>query len=75
MVLRQSEAKRDFRDLLLMRYSMPIPGLPGTCPRGKSYSLDHSQDCKLRGFIQMRHNDPEEMFANYCREAFNDVEV
>lgn len=69
------KSKRDFRDLLAMRYNKPISHLPGTCACGKAYSLDHSQVCKLGGFIHMRHDEPKELFADLCREVFPDVEV
>lgn len=69
------KAKRDFRDLLLMRYNKPIPNLPGLCACGKPFTVDHSQMCKMGGFIHMRHDDPKKLFAGLCREVFNDVEI
>ncbi len=69
------KSKRDFRDLLSMRYDKPISHLPGVCACGKLYSLDHSQVCKLGGFIHMRHDDPKDLFASLCGEVFKDVEI
>ena len=67
--------KRDFRDLITMRYHREPEGLPRMCPCGKIYSLDHSQICKLGGFIHMRHDGPKELFGELCAEVCYDVKV
>lgn len=36
------KAKRDFVDLVRMRYRLPLRNLPQTCACGQNYSLDHS---------------------------------
>jgi hypothetical protein len=70
------EAKRDFFDWVRMRYRKPIVGLQPTCACGDPYSLDHSQICKLGGFIHMRHDMPKNLFAAICKAAgFCDVEI
>ena len=68
-------AKRDFYDIIRLRYRLPIPGLPFTCACGKPYSLDHSQICKMGGFIHMTHDGPKNLFAKWCSVGFNDVEL
>ena len=60
-------AKRDFRDLLRMRYGLPIPNLP--------QRLDHSQVCSTGGFIHMRHDEPKNLWASESKKVFRDVEV
>ena len=68
--------KRDFRDLLRIRYYRPIPGLPSTCVCGKPYTFEHSQQCLNGGFIHQRHNEAQELFAFKCQEAgFKDIEL
>ena len=67
--------KRDFRDLLRMRYRKPLDRLPTVCACGAVYSLDHSQICKLGGFIHLRHNEAERLWAHTCSKIFNDVEA
>jgi len=68
-------SKQDFRDLIRMRYRKDIPGLPSICPCGSNYSLDHSQMCSLGGFIHMRHDDENRIFAYQAKQVFKDVEV
>jgi len=68
-------SKRDFRDIVRMRYRKRILGLPTWCSCHTKYSLDHSQICKLGGFIHMRHNSETNLFARLAKQAFNDVEV
>lgn len=69
------KAKRDFFDLVRMRYRLPLFRLPTTCACGKPYSLDHSQICKKGGFIHMRHDEPKELFAGMASVLWRDVGV
>ena len=69
------KAKRDWRDLVRMRYRLPIRDLPSRCACGKVYSLDHSQICHLGGFVHMRHDEENRLFAVLAKEAFHDVEI
>ena len=67
--------KSDFRDAMLLRYNWPIPNLPSKCHCGQKYDLDHSQICKLGGFVHMRHNDVRDLFATLTKTVVNDVEI
>ena len=58
-----------------MRYRKRIPNLPSICSCGSPYSLDHSQICKLSGFIHMRHDNVSRLFAFQAKKSFRDVEV
>ena len=58
-----------------MRYMKPIPNLPQICACGKSYSVDHSQMCGKAGFIHMRHDNQNRLWAERCKECRNDVEI
>ena len=69
------KAKRDFFDLIRMRYLKPITNLPQFCACGVPYSVDHSQMCLKAGFIHMRHDTPNQTWAERCKEVFNDVEI
>ena len=62
-------AKRDFRDLLCLRYGYNVTGLPAQCACGKPYGVSHSQDCKTGGFILRRANAPQKLFAELCKKA------
>jgi hypothetical protein len=68
------KAKRDFRDLLCLRYHRPVRGLPSLCVCGANYSLDHSQMCKRGGFIHMRHDEPKNLLARETGKIFHDVQ-
>jgi hypothetical protein len=69
-------AKRDFFDIVRMRYRMPIRKLPSLCACGQPYSLDHSQICHTGGFINMRHDEPKRLWARLAAEVgFRDVGV
>lgn len=68
-------AKRDWFDVIRLRYRLPIPGLPSICACGKPYSLDHSQICMTGGFVHMRHDAPKKLFAKWCSGAFRDIEL
>ena len=46
------ECKSDFFDMVHLQYCWPITNLPSTCPCGAQYSLNHSQICKLAGFVK-----------------------
>jgi hypothetical protein len=67
-------SKRDFRDALRLHFGLPIERLPTECRCGQPYSLDHSQICKVGGFIHMRHDEPAKLFAKTCSIVFKDVE-
>ena len=69
------ECKSDFFDMVHLRYCWPITNLPSTCPCGAQYSLNHSQICKLAGFVNMRHDDVTDFLAKCVKEVRNDVEV
>ena len=60
--------KRDFRDLLCLRYNRPVLGLPSTCRCGEPYTVEHSQQCLYGGFIHQRHNEAQELFAFECHK-------
>ena len=63
------QSKRDFWDLVRMRYCMRLRDLPEKCACGNSNSLDHSQSCRLGGFIISRHHDICNVWAGLCRRA------
>ena len=68
-------AKNDFRDAILLRYGWPITELPSSCVCGKPFTVDHSQVCRVGGFVHMRHDNVRDLIAGHMKEVFNDVEV
>ena len=67
--------KGEFRDALAIRYNRNIKGLPSNCPCGQKYTLDHALNCKLGGFVTIRHNTIRDFEANLLRQTCKDVEV
>ena len=70
-----SLSKIEFRDHLLMRYRWPIPDLPVTCACGVPFSVDHSQNCHLGGFVNMRHDEVRDLLAMDMKKILKDVET
>ena len=68
-------SKRDFRDLLELRYVMPISFLPLKCACGRDFTVDHSQNCMKGGFIIHRHNEMEVLWERECKKVFADVSL
>jgi hypothetical protein len=68
-------AKHEFNDFLKMHVDDPLPGLPSMCPCGKPFSVNHSQNCHLGGFIDMRHDDTKELIASEMAAVHPDVEI
>ena len=44
------------------------------CPCGQKYNLKHEVNCKIGGFIVMRHNNVRDFEANLLNTIQNDVE-
>ena len=70
-----SLSKTEYRDSMLLRYGWPIPDLPSKCACGQVFSVDHSQMCKVGGFIHMRHDGVRDLLAAEMKKVFNDVET
>ena len=68
------KSKRDFRDLLGMRYARPLR-LQEHCACGAVNSVGHSQVCSLGGFIIQRHNEMAELWGVNCKKVHRDVQV
>jgi hypothetical protein len=67
-------AKRDFRDLLRLRYGMEVDGLPPVCACDRPNTVAHTQQCAKGGFIIHRHDEMAKLFAVECKKVFVDVE-
>ena len=61
--------KSEFRDALALRYGWKPKNLPQKCACGAQNSVTHCLDCKLGGFVVMRHNHTRDTFANFLRKA------
>ncbi len=61
--------KEEFRDALALRYGWRPKHLPQKCACGATNSISHCLDCKLGGYINMRHNETRNIFATFLRKA------
>ncbi len=61
--------KEEFRDALSLRYGWRPKQLPLKCACGANNSVSHCLDCKLGGYITMRHNETRNLFASFLRKA------
>ena len=61
--------KSEFRDALALRYGWRPKNLPQKCACGAANSLTHCLDCKLGGFVTMRHNEVRNVFAKLLNKA------
>ena len=61
--------KQEFRDSIALRYSWGIGNIPRVCACGQKNSLHHTLDCKLGGFVAMRHDSLKYRTAGLLRDA------
>ncbi len=69
-----SLTKREFFDAIYLRYNWEMKNLPSDCVCGSKFSVDHSLQCKVGGFIHMRHNELVNITANLSAIVCKDVE-
>ena len=67
--------KQEFRDSIHLRYGWKIPHTPSHCNCGLENSVDHTLNCKLGGYVNMRHNGIRNMEADILKEICKDVKI
>ena len=67
--------KQQFRDSISLRYGWKVPHTPNYCNCKKENDIDHALNCKLGGYVIMRHNKVRDLEAELMREVCNDVRV
>ena len=67
--------KQEFRDSLCLRYNWRIPNTPSYCGCREKNTVDHTLNCKLGGFVTMRHNNIRDFEATLLGEVCKDVKV
>ena len=67
--------KQEFRDGICLRYGWRIPNTPSYCGCGQKNSVDHTLNCKLGGYVTMRHNNIRDLEASMLKEVCKDVKV
>ena len=67
--------KREFKDVIHLRYDWEITGTPTVCVCGARFSVDHAMICKRGGFIIERHNELRDLEADLLALVCKDVET
>ncbi|MCH2405735.1 MAG: hypothetical protein MK200_06040, partial [Nitrosopumilus sp.] len=67
--------KEAFRDVLFLRYGIPMKRLPQKCVCGASFNEVHALNCSKGGFVLIRHNDIRDLTAELLSEICKDVSV
>ena len=66
-------SKSDFRDLIRLRYLLPLQNMSLICVCGKGYTITHALTCATRWFIIKRYNDVRDYLAHLLNEVCADV--
>ncbi len=61
--------KEEFRDALALRYGWKPKNIPQKCACGAMNTVTHCLDCKLGGYVTMRHNEMRNTFAKLLTKA------
>ena len=63
--------KREFRDVIKLRYDWEIADSPKVCVCGDQFNVDYAMVCRRGGFIIQRHNElrdlEAEMLSMVCK--------
>ena len=61
--------KQEFQDSVCLRYGWTIPNTPSFCQCKKENDLEHTLNCHLGGYVDMRHNRVRDLEAALMKEA------
>jgi hypothetical protein len=67
--------KQEFRDAICLRYGWKIPNTPSFCSCKSKNTHDHTLNCKLGGYVNMRHNNIRDFEATLLKEVCRDVKI
>ena len=67
--------KDEFRNGIRLRYDWEIPGTARFCACGVKNTIEHILNCKLGGYVSMRHNNIRDLTASLLREVCRDVKI
>ena len=68
-------SKSEFRDLIRLRYLLPLEIMPLTCICGRDCTITHALICATGGFIIKRNNNVRDYLANLLNEVCADVSI
>ena len=67
--------KQEFRDAVCLRYDWKIPNTPFHCRCGEKNSVDHTLNCRLGGYVTMRHNNIRNFEAHLLTDVCKDIKI
>ena len=67
--------KQEFRDSVCLRYGWNIPSTPSYCQCKAENDVNHALNCKLGGYVAMRHNRVRDLEAALMKEVCHNVQV
>ena len=67
--------KKEFWDLVNIRYGWPLSQTPRTCICGSNFNIEHALTSKKGGFITLRHNRVRNITASLPKEVYHDVRI
>ena len=68
-------SKREFRDVLRLRYDWPIPDSPSVCVCGCCFTVDHAMICQRGALIIQRHNEIRDLETELLDMVCYDVAI
>ena len=67
--------KQEFRDSVCLRYGWNIPNTPSYCQCKSENDVNHALNCKLGGYVAMRHNRVRDLEAALMKEVCHNVQI
>ena len=67
--------KQEFKDSVCLRYGWNIPNTPSYCQCKAENNINHTLNCKLGGYVAMRHNRVRDVEAALMKEVCHDVRI
>ena len=67
--------KQELRDVLRLRYNMPLSDLPSKCVCGEKYTISHACSSKMGGFVDQRHDSVRNLLTSFLGKVCTNVEV
>lgn len=67
-------SRTEFRDVICLRYSKPLPELPITCDGSNStFTITHALNCKRGGLVTLRYNETRDLLHDMSTLAWSQV--
>ena len=67
--------KQEFKDSVCLRYGWNIPNTPSFCQCKAENNIDHALNCKMGGYVGMRHNRVRDLEATLMKEVCHNIQI